>query len=128
VQVTKNGGTEPLESLDGKFLYYKRDQGIRKMPVDGGDETEVLRLGAHTIWALSEPGIALLEPDATGGPVIEFLHFSTGRRTQILKLPMKPEGYIGSMATLAISSDARWILYQQFDRHEGDIVLVESFR
>jgi hypothetical protein len=37
VQVTRDGGMEPIESMDGKFLYYIRAGNLKRVPVDGGE-------------------------------------------------------------------------------------------
>ncbi|HET6861827.1 MAG TPA: protein kinase, partial [Pyrinomonadaceae bacterium] len=45
VRITKQGGREGVESSDGKFIYYTKGfgvPGIWKVPVAGGDETQVL--------------------------------------------------------------------------------------
>ena len=45
VQVTKDGGFAPLESPDGKFLYYTKalfSSSLWKIPVEGGEASKVL--------------------------------------------------------------------------------------
>ena len=45
VQVTHGGGLLASESTDGKWLYFSgegADSSLRKMPVSGGEEAEVL--------------------------------------------------------------------------------------
>jgi len=129
VSVTRGG--IPLESPDGRFLYYSRMGGrqLWKRPTEGGAETLVLEKGPQAQWNVSEAGIVLLEPDAPGGPFLEFFSFETGKRTRLLKFPKGPATYIrDSAGAVAISRDSRWILYEQKDRDESDIMLVENFR
>jgi Tol biopolymer transport system component len=45
VQVTKDGGYAPLESPDGKFLFYTKalfSTNLWKIPVEGGEASKVL--------------------------------------------------------------------------------------
>jgi serine/threonine protein kinase len=42
VQVTEKGGVNAQESLDGEILYYKSDDTLWKLPVSGGEETQIL--------------------------------------------------------------------------------------
>ena len=46
IQVTRNGGGLPVESPDGKSLYFAKGDGATgpwKMPVEGGPETQVVK-------------------------------------------------------------------------------------
>jgi len=125
VQVTKQGGFIALESPDGKSLYYTKGAnvpGLWKVPVGGGEETQVLAHladGNWITWGLTAEGI-YFDNDST--KVIEFFCFATHRITQIAK-PEKP-----SNGGLAVSPDGRWILYAKVDQETSKIMLVENFR
>ena len=56
--VTKKGGREAFQSLDGKFVYYAKlgSRGIWKVPTDGGEETQVFSEGEQGLWDLTEGG------------------------------------------------------------------------
>jgi Tol biopolymer transport system component len=130
VQVTKKGGFAAQESRDGKTLYYaKRIQfpgwrkygGLWKVPVEGGQETLVLKeleAGMFDCWAVTGEGICFYS-DHTG--TIDFFGFATRRITQIAK-PEKQGG------PLTVSPDGRWILFSQVDVHTSHIMMVENFR
>ncbi len=131
VQVTKKGGREAFESPDGKFVYYhKRDvPGIWRVAVEGGDETQVLDQGIQGHWAVLEDGICLLNPKAMPVPVIEFFSFATRRVVRLASLPREVIPFEGFPApAFAVSPDGQWILYNQADRVESNIMLVENFR
>lgn len=108
-----------------------------KVPVAGGEAALVLKTGKRAGWTLSAAGIYVLDPDANGGPAIEFVPFAAKRR-EVVRLPGKPDSYyepwlpplVGSLSPipLAVSPDGRWILYEHIDRAEADIMLVEYFR
>jgi Tol biopolymer transport system component len=135
VRVARNGW-EPVESFDGKFVYYSGPgASIWKVPAGGGEPAQVLKTGQRASWTLASAGIYVLDPDAKGGPSIELLPFN-GQRTQIVRLPGKPDSYgrtaraplRNDMSVSSISPDGRWILYVHVDRAEADIMLVENFR
>jgi Tol biopolymer transport system component len=58
MKVTKRGGRDALES-DGKFLYYAKlfGHGIWRVPVEGGEEMQVLDQGEMSRWTLTGQGI-----------------------------------------------------------------------
>ncbi|MBI1790198.1 MAG: serine/threonine-protein kinase [Acidobacteria bacterium] len=129
VQVTRHGGREAFESVDGKILYYTKQTpaaGIWRVAPGGGEETQAIDRGAQGGWAITPEGIGFVSsPDSA--PAIQFYRFSTGAITQIAALP-KGVRIFASTNHLAISRDLRWILYNQIDRVESDIILVENFR
>src|SRR5262245_20776799 len=91
-QVTQQGGAEPCESPDGKFLYYTKSvdpnsNSIWRMPVAGGAEIQILDQAPPGYWAVLEQGIYFLNRAFLDRPsphsTIEFFSFATARRTQI---------------------------------------------
>jgi Tol biopolymer transport system component len=89
IQVTKQGGFEAFESLDGKLLYYTKGRGpggIWQMPVAGGEEgqvPELLQAGYWRYWAVLDDGIYFVAPVASARPAIMFFSFAT---RQVMKL------------------------------------------
>ncbi len=132
VQVTRKGGREAFESPDGKFVYYHKHYvpGIWRVAVEGGEETEVLDQGLQGHWAVLNDGICLLNRNAMPVPVIEFFSFATGRVVKLASLPREVIRFEGSFGipSFAVSPDGQWILYNQADRVESNIMLVENFR
>jgi hypothetical protein len=130
VQVTKAGGREAFESPDGKFVYYSKlgVSGIWRVPVEGGEETQVLDQGLQGDWAVFDGGICLLDPLSTP-PTIEVFSFLTHRLDRIAVLPREviPFGTVGGLG-IAVSPDARSILYVQADQIQNEITVVENFR
>ena len=130
MQVTRQGGFAAFESPDGATLYYTKYglPGLWKMPVAGGEETFVFDLIKPEFWgywALAEDGVYFLNPDVKPRPAMQFFSFTTHRVTQIAVLQKDPDpGAPG----LAVSPDRRWLLCNQIDQSESDIVLVENFR
>ncbi len=131
VQVTKNGGFAAFESPDGRFVYYAKSvdgSGIWRVPVNGGDETQVLdqpKAGYWGYWAVVDSGIYFVNAEVRSHPILEFFSFATG---QVKRITAMEKTAARERSGLAISPDQRSILYAQVDQNESDIILVENFR
>jgi Tol biopolymer transport system component len=132
VQVTRQGGGLAFESFDGKYVYYVKGwegpaKGIWRVPVDGGEELQVLA-SFHSEnngdWAVADDGLYFINPEAKDGVAMEFFEFATRKVRQVGKLGKVT---IGSTC-IAVSPDRRQILYVQIDHDGQDIMLVENFR
>jgi Tol biopolymer transport system component len=140
IQVTRDGGFAPLESPDGKSLYYVKSLTVAslwKMPAQGGQAIKVLEgLSSYLNLAIVPTGIYFVpERNAAHtrrvvvdpGSSIQFLEFGTG---QIRTVANVDRGFnLGAGAGgLAVSPDGRWILYTQFEQAGSELMLVENFR
>jgi hypothetical protein len=133
VQVTTNGGTGPLESPDGRYVYYfKVGLGLWRIPAEGGDERQVLEsLGNWNYFALTGQGIYFIpssESPLSGMDMrssrestIEFFSFSNEKIHTVARLEKGPSGF-------TVSPDGRELLYAQSDQSGTDLMLVENFR
>jgi serine/threonine protein kinase/Tol biopolymer transport system component len=127
VQVTRGGGFYALESWDAEFLYYAKEipsggWEIWRLPVEGGEETEVLpgpiSLWAH--WDLARNGIYFATGDTY---TIQYFDFDTSRVTELLQRPAST-----LQMWLAVSPDEDWILYSEMQDPTSELVLAENFR
>jgi len=126
VQLTSTGGTRPFESPDGKSVLYLNVNGtaIRSVPVGGGPSTLVVAPVRQypNGFTVTSRGIYYPAPPASGGPgVVMFMSFSTGARRPVA-LAHRPFG-LG----MTVSPDDRYILFDQFDQFEGDLLIVKDF-
>jgi Tol biopolymer transport system component/serine/threonine protein kinase len=127
VQVTKKGGFAPVESLDGKFLYYVKalfTTSVWSVPVEGGEEIKVLEsLSTFMNMAVVRDGIYFVPTqNVSKASSIQFFSFAT-RKIKPIATMEKTAG-VG----LAVSPEGGWILYTQVDQRGGDLMLVENFR
>ncbi|MGI8961312.1 MAG: TolB family protein [Bryobacteraceae bacterium] len=127
LQLTKKGGTEAFESFDGKLVYYAKLGGIWKVPVAGGDETQVLDQGRGSFWTLTDGGIYFGVVNSSIGPVIKFYSFAT-HQVAIIKEFSKGTKFPMAAVGLSVSPDGQWIVYSQYDRASSDLMLMENFR
>ena len=112
-----------MESPDRKYLYYgksfKPARGIWRIPIEGGDETEVLSsLSGWCNFAVTEQGIYFVSSRPRS---VEFLSFSSGRIKTVFA---HEELGVG----LDLSPDGRYLLYTTGKRMGSDLMLVENFR
>jgi serine/threonine protein kinase len=134
VPVTRNGGGTAFESPDGKSVYYtKGDMGpLWKMPVKGGEESQVLPSVVMRAFSLVNEGIYFIpdpggihfipDPGVARKSSIQFLSFATGKTKIVARISGLPfEG-------LSVSPDGRFLLFSQLDQAASDLMLVENFR
>jgi dipeptidyl aminopeptidase/acylaminoacyl peptidase len=125
IQVTKNAGlwTWANESPDGKNLYFvKFGHGLRKIPVAGGDESEIDQCFGFVV---AKNGIYYVKdnPDSWLSTFpLYFLDFKTKKKRTIGVLP----GPIGW--SIEVSPDEHWIMYGKFDREGSELMLVDNFQ
>ena len=127
IQLTKNGGISPVESPDGRFLYYSKyeEGGLWRKPLEGGEETEVLReIPGYQWpdWVVTREGIYFLKFDQTSHGRVEFLEFTTGKIVPVWNFD-RDVGW-----GLAGSQNCRSILYIQHEFSESDVMLIKNFR
>ena len=121
VQVTRQGGYNPLESKDGRTIYYTKSNSplapLWKVLVEGGDESQVLDSVNGRAFAATTGGIYFISQSR-----LQYSEFSTGISKPILTIA-KP-----TSSCLSVSPDERWLLYTQVDQAGSDLMLVENFR
>ena len=130
IQVTRGGGIIGEESWDGRYLYYAKppDTGIWRLPIGGGEETEVIRgpIPGAADWALVRAGI-YYDTVRRQGPrnefTIQFFDFASRRTIQVFR-QSGPSRY----GSLAVSQDERWMLYGETPASQSELMLVENFR
>lgn len=129
LQVTKHGGAGlPLESVDGKFLFYTKAAGsdLWRMPLAGGEEQRFLSgpvAGEGLNYAPARNGIYFIrEASAKSKQSLVFLRFADKQTITIVEIS-RP-----AIMGLAISPDERTILYGQVDHVTSELMLVDKFR
>ena len=123
----------PLESTDGKFLYYTKGlndgpsseerAGLWRMSVNGGEESRVAPGVSEFFWTTARAGIYFV--DLTAKPKLRFIDPASGRIATVSTLQNVP---FCCNPAVSVSSDGRNILYNQLDNSAVDIMLVDNFR
>ena len=131
VQITRAGGIEAAESLDGRYVYYAKRgvAGVFRLPLDAPrvpDEEQVLDIAGEGLWQLAARGILAL--DLPSRPRRIRLHdLATGATSVVLELPAAWEFPTGGGA-FTVSPDERRALIATTRIVESDIMLLEGFR
>jgi Tol biopolymer transport system component/DNA-binding winged helix-turn-helix (wHTH) protein len=127
-QLTKRGGISPVESFDGRYLYYSKyeQSGIWRMPFQGGgEESKVLSdidPEDWPNWALSPEGIYFLKFGKFPHTELAFFDFADNKRHILWPLEKK----LGW--GLSLSADGKSLLYVQDQFAESNLMLVRNFR
>jgi Tol biopolymer transport system component len=131
IQVTRDGGFAPLESPDGKSLYYVKNlmnTTVWRMSLDGGQASKILEgLSNYLDFTVVQNGLFFVPTRDTGvGFSLQFLNFATNKIRPVANFE-KPL-YRGGLGGVSVSPDGRWILCTQFDQAGSELMLVENFR
>jgi Tol biopolymer transport system component/DNA-binding winged helix-turn-helix (wHTH) protein len=126
-QVTMNGGYLAMESPDGKWLYFTKDNdsGLWKMPSGGGPETHILPQpagGFWGYWAVTISGIYFLDASQ---PIwhIQFYEPATGKISTVATLDRHPPPYSG----ISVDRDEDQLLLTDEVNASSHITLVQNF-
>jgi Tol biopolymer transport system component/DNA-binding winged helix-turn-helix (wHTH) protein len=133
LQITRKGGFAALESPDGKSIYYTKSDapGIFQVPVEGGNETQIVEEPPNTYWgyfALGADGIYYLGDIGTSAkhkPGFKFFDFATQKIRAIGEMEKDP---FNGAPGMSISPDGRFILSVQVDEARDTLMLAENFR
>jgi dipeptidyl aminopeptidase/acylaminoacyl peptidase len=128
-QVTTQGGSMPIESPDGLFLYYAKvapplPTAIWRVPVGGGEERFIVEGLSNTLnFAVAKEGLYFLAVgDAQNKTSIDLFEFKTGKRSTLLKLDKF--WWYG----MALSPDQQSLLYSVVDSAGSNLMLVDKVR
>ena len=127
-QVVVSAGFWCRESPDGSLFYFSRDwanPSLWRVPVEGGEEEQVLESSFGGIYEVVEDGVYFVPPSTPeDGFSVGFLRFATGAVEHVISLERQPP--MGDF--MSVSPDGRSILYSQVEDFQSDIMLVENFR
>jgi ECF sigma factor/WD40-like Beta Propeller Repeat len=126
-QITHAGGSAPLESPDGKTLYFIRSGKLFAIELPNGPEREVLStLLGWEYWPVQQ-GLFYIPPAAPGQPQgtfgLFFLDFLTGKneRRGTFQFQYLHGGF-------SVSPDGKTVLLNGVARIGVNLMLVENFR
>jgi hypothetical protein len=128
VSETTHGGHAPLASLDGKFIYYAKNEyanpEIWQVPVEGGVERVVsplLRPASWASWVVVNEGIIFAGASGDSNPAVSFSDLATHRVTKLGLLDTVP-------FWLAATRDGKTVAFDQPGWEQAQIMLVDNFR
>jgi Tol biopolymer transport system component len=135
VQMTKEGGFAPKLSPDGKYFYYLKSRsagGLRRIPVEGGKEEDVIPEVRDRNWTFAERGVYFfqMKSGSTGlygtNQPAELLFYDF-RSKRASKTGFTTPRRIGNNG-ITISPDGKFLAYPQLDEFGSHIMMAENFR
>ena len=134
IRLTRNGGFEPRESPDGRYLFYlDRHPGslanggtarLMRLPLAGGQEELVLEGVRPFLWSVTESGIVFVTREANFD-AIDVHRFSDQRVARLGRLGFRIPG---TFTHMTVSRDGRWALATEMVRFDSDLMLLDNFR
>jgi len=117
-------GDRAIESPDGLWVYFARQNRLWRVKPDGAGEEQVTGspLLAGDKWTPVLSGIYFFSLEKCE---ISFFDFLAEKTRTIYKMEKPQPGYAGS---LSVSGDGRWLLFPQLDEQSSDIMMVENWR
>lgn len=126
-QVTRDGGFAPLESPDGKWLYYaKLDAGgLYRMPVEGGDESPLVASHPPSLWGgwgVTNDRLFFLSltPEGPNRTQLFAMPLDTLKPRLVGSFPYRPVMFDGS---LGVSPSGNRVLVAETERAGSEIRL-----
>jgi serine/threonine protein kinase len=125
-QLTREGGTDAMTSVDGATVFYYRDGEVRRIAADGGPETTVTMGVRRGKWTVSGDKVYAIRSREGRSVVFEITPTGANERA-VLEAPFQ---LLDAWSVSAITVSARTgdIFFQQQARIESDLMIVENFR
>jgi Tol biopolymer transport system component/DNA-binding winged helix-turn-helix (wHTH) protein len=130
IQMTLQGGFEPVESPDGRWIYFAQDRGsasIRRMPAAGGAETAILdfhQKNYSRLWTVTNEGVYFAVAKSNTQSTIKFFSFMTGIEKTVAEID---RALINSNSGLTVSPDRKWMLFPLYSQRGSDLMMIENF-
>jgi len=132
IRVTRNGGFQPQESSDGRYVFYlDRPPGgaaivarLMRVPLAGGHEEPVLEDVRPFLWSVTDTGIVFVRREREFD-AIDVYRFSDRRVAHVGRLGFRIPGIYTHMT---VSRDGRWALATKMERFDSDLMRLENFR
>ena len=131
IQVTQQGGFDPVESPDGKWLYYTLDRGssaIWRMPIGGGSETPVYDFQERNysrLWLVTKAGIYFATAASPTQTLIKLLDPETSNVKVVAEIdtPLR-----NGVSGLTLSPNGKSLLLPVLTQRGSDLMMIENFQ
>ncbi|HKE82432.1 MAG TPA: hypothetical protein VKB50_01690 [Vicinamibacterales bacterium] len=131
---TRNGGFEPRESADGRYIFYldrppaglavSATARVMRLPAEGGLEEPVVEGVRPFLWSVTDAGIVFVTREADFD-AIDIYRFSDQRVGRLGRLGFRLPGIYPH---LTVSSNGRWALATKVVRFDADLMRLDNFR
>jgi hypothetical protein len=124
-QLTHEGGTDAISSVDGTTVFYYRDGEVRRIAAAGGPET-VTKGVKRGKWTLSGDKVYAIRARDGRAVVVEMA--ADGQNEKVVYEVPFPLEDVWNVSAISVSSRTGDIFLQQQSRLESDLMIVENFR
>jgi Tol biopolymer transport system component/DNA-binding winged helix-turn-helix (wHTH) protein len=131
IQVTEQGGFDPVESPDGQWLYFTADRGssaIWRMATNSGKEMSVFdfhQKNYSRMWTVTDEGIYFAIPESSTRSTIKFFSFANNSQKTVAEV----EGNLrGNVSGLTLSPNGKSLLLPLVTQRGSDLMMIENFR
>jgi Tol biopolymer transport system component len=116
---------QAVESVDGKYVYYRKWRGVYRMPADSGKEEEVSQPDRDSFWgAMQAAPKGLYYVERVRGPREQAISFfDTGAKKGSVVFRAA-----GDLTAFSVSPDGKYVLYPRVDSSETSLMLAEGFK
>jgi hypothetical protein len=113
---------DPLAPLESSAIAWTAN--LKVVPVNGNQEPVVVARVRRGLWGAVDQGILHLITESDF-EAIDLLRLPERSDTRVGRLPfLVPKEF----PAMTFSRDGRWILTNQVDRRESDLMLMDNFR
>ncbi|MCC6366477.1 MAG: PD40 domain-containing protein [Bryobacterales bacterium] len=134
IQVTRTGGMEPRPSLDGHHLYYidasagenglARTAALKAIAVEDGEEKVIFGAVRRGLWGITTRGILFLSEEQD----VDWINVLPPSGETPVRLGRLPFLLPREFPRMAFSREGLWLLTNQVERRESDLMMIEPFR
>jgi Tol biopolymer transport system component len=134
IRMTHQGGFDPKESPDGRYLFYldRHPAGltidgtarVMRAPLAGGQAEPVLERVRPFLWSVTDTGIVFITREPAFDAV-DLYRFSDQQVVRVGRLGFRLPG---SYTHMTASRDGRWALATQMVRFDTDLMMLDNFR
>ncbi len=130
VQVTQQGGFDPVESPDGQWLYFTQDRGssaIWRMPINGGPETLVYDFQERNysrMWLVTNEGLYFAVTASPTRTNIKLFDPTSGTVKAVAGID---SALRNSVSGLTLSPDGKSLLFPVLTQRGSDLMMIENF-
>ncbi len=131
IQVTQQGGFDPVESPDGNWLYFTQERGsssIWRMPTTGGSETPVYDFHERNysrMWLVTNDGIYFAAPASPTQTTLKLFDLITGSIKVVAEID---SALRNGVSGLTMSPDGKWLLFPVNTQRGSDLMMIENFQ
>ena len=124
VQTTRSGGAAPLESVNGRLIYFTKNNGLYESTIAGDEERPLGIVVFRNTFDVTANGIYFIAlADKTGKRrEIRFYDFAT-RQSRLIQAFENVNTFKG----LSVSPDGKTFLYSVWEDRGHELMLVENF-